>query len=110
MVSVIGKMKPIRLVKYTTAQGATGRATETVSASYNVFAELQKTTSGRLVKEAQTQLSNTIRFRLFIRPTFDVTGNWRLIWAGRQYTVQSVDRIDERKFNYEITATAIGKS
>jgi head-tail adaptor len=107
---MIGKMKPIRLIQYTTAQNANGRATETAAASYNVWADLSNKTSARTADNGQTQLVNTLVFRLFSRAALDVSGNWRIVWAGREYTVQGIDRIEERKFNWQITATASGKS
>ena len=107
---MIGNMKPIRLVKYTTAQNETGRPVESIAATYNVWAELQKNGSGWIFQNGQAQLSNTMRFKFSIRGEFDLTGNWRLIWAGKEYTVQGIDRIDERKFNYQVTAQARGES
>lgn len=107
---MIGKMKPIQLIQYTTAQNGNGRATETAASTYNVWAELSNKSSARVSDNGQTQLTNTLLFKIFLRSAFDVSGNWRLVWAGREYTVKGIDRIEERKFNWQITAVASGKS
>jgi SPP1 family predicted phage head-tail adaptor len=100
---VIGKMKPIRLIQYTSTQNGSGRWTETAANSYNIFGELVKTGGGRQVKEGQTKLTDSIRFKIFFREDFDLTGDWRLVWSGKEYTIERIDRIDERRFNWLIS-------
>ena len=63
-----------------------------------------------MVQNGQTSISNTIQFKVFFKDDFDISGDWKLVWAGRQYTIQGIDRVDERRFNLLITATASGKS
>ena len=70
---------------------------------------LLKTGSSRSANNGQTSISNTIQFKMYAKG-FDISVNWRLVWAGRQYTVNGIDRIDEKLFNVLITATANGKS
>ena len=106
---MVGIMKPIRLIKITSTQDVNGRWVETESAAYNVWASLLKTGSSRVVQNGQTSISNTIQFKMYAKG-FDISVNWRLVWAGRQYTVNGIDRIDEKLFNILITATANGKS
>ena len=107
---MVGMMKPIRLIQRTSAQAADGRWVESTTNSYNIYAELQKTGSGRSVNNGQTSLTGTIQFKVFFKDDFDISGDWKLVWAGRQYTIQGIDRVDERRFNLLITATASGKS
>jgi SPP1 family predicted phage head-tail adaptor len=107
---MVGLMKPIRLIQNTSAQNSDGRWVETAANSYNIFGELVKTGSGRSVNNGQTQFTNTIRFKIRFRDDFDVSGDWRLVWAGKQYTISGIDRVDEKRFNWEITATSSGKS
>ncbi|MGL6283959.1 MAG: phage head closure protein [Microcoleaceae cyanobacterium] len=100
----------IQLVQITNSQNSNGRTTETIANRYNLWATLVKQGSGRQVGTGQTQLQNTLQFKIYWRTTFDISGNWRLIWAGRQYTVSGIDRDGEQKFHYLITATSSNKS
>ena len=106
---MVGVMKPIRLIKITSTQDVNGRWVETESAAYNVWASLLKTGSSRSANNGQTSISNTIQFKMYAKE-IDISVKWRLVWAGRQYTVNGIDRIDEKLFNILITATANGKS
>ena len=67
---------------------------ETESAAYNVWASLLKTGSSRSANNGQTSISNTIQFKMYAKG-FGISVNWRLVWAGRQYTVSGIDRIDD---------------
>lgn len=107
---MVGLMKPIRLIKMSSTQDVNGRWSETQAAAYNVFASLQKTSTGRTVNSGQTGISNTIQFKMYARELFNISAKWRIVYDGKLWTVTGIDKIDEKLFNTLITAVEHGKN
>lgn len=102
----IGKRLPARIIPYTTGRNASGSAIETAGTGINVWAEITSPSGFRAYQNGQTQLGNTrqfmIRFRFDLYPNAD----WRLMYDGKLWTVTEIQKMDEKKFYYLITATS----
>jgi len=102
-----GVSKQIRLEKWVSTQGATGNWTEGVT-KYNCFAEVTRTGGGRSSLNGQDKLDSTIKFRVRFRPDFKPSGNWRVIYDGLKYTVNSIEKEDGKRFWWILTAKGSG--
>lgn len=103
-----GLSKPIRLEKYVTTKDGDGNNTETVS-KFNFWAEVKRNSGGRTEAAGQPQLTNDITFKVRFRPDFDVSGNWRVVYDQRRFTVNSIDKDKEQRFYWIIKATSQDK-
>lgn len=102
-----GVSKQIRLEKYVTAKDGSGNNTETVT-KYNLFAEVKRRGGSRVNQDGQTQLTQSIQFRVRFRPDFKPSGNWRVVFDGNRYTVQSIEKEKEDRFWWLITTESQG--
>jgi len=89
-----GVSKQIRLEKYATTQGGSGDNAETVT-KYNMWAEVKRQGGARINHAGQTLLTQGIQFRVRFRPDFKPSGNWRVVFDGNRYTVQSIEKEKE---------------
>jgi SPP1 family predicted phage head-tail adaptor len=103
---MIGNTKPIKLIKYTQTIDAEGDATETIAASYKMWAEISEGGGGRSQADGKTEMSDTKTFRINFR-NYNITPDFRIEYFGQNYSISSVRRINEKRFNWELTATAI---
>lgn len=92
-----GVSKQVRLEKYESTQNGSGNWVETVT-RYNCFAEVEKQGGGRSSLNGRDKLTSTIRFKIRFRPDFKPSGNWRVIYDGLRYTVQSIEKEKEQRF------------
>lgn len=100
---MIGAMKRIQLVQYTSTKDNNGRWQESVQATYNVWAAVVKTGGERKVEHGKVDFDDTYRFNVYFREGFLTSGSWRVIYDGKVITVTRIDRIDERRFNWQIS-------
>ena len=107
---MVGMMKPIRLENRPSTKDSNGRWIAGTALKYNIWAEVTKDGSGRNVNNGQTQMSNSVSFKIWFNDTFSINTNWKIVYAGKRYTVTGVDRVNETRFNTLIKATAIGES
>ena len=95
--------KQIRLEKWVSAKDGYGDFKETW-VPYNLWAEVQREGGSRATTNGKTSLNTSMRFRVRFRPDFDVSGNWRVIYDGRGYTVRSIEKENENRFYWIIRA------
>lgn len=95
----------IRLEKWVTEKDADGNNTETVTDKVNVFAEVTRLSGGRASANGITHLDNFYQFVIRFTPKYNPTGNWRIIYGGKLFTVHSVERVNERRFYWNFKAS-----
>lgn len=102
----IGKRKQVRIIPYTSAKNASGSFVETPGTGVNIWAKVENPSGSRGYQNGQTQMSNTRTF--MVRFKFDLfpDANWRLMYDGKLWTVTDIQKVDERKFYYLISATS----
>lgn len=97
----------IRLEKVTAAKDGSGDWKETIT-KYNLWAEVLSGSSGRSSLNGRTTLNATKQFKVRFRPDFKPEGNWRIVYDAKKYTVNSIEKENEKRFYWIITAEALG--
>ena len=103
---MIGNLKPIKLLKYTNTINADGDATDTVATTYKMWAEVEDGGGSRTQADGRTDMSDTKTFKLPFRG-YNITPDYKIEYFGQTYSISAVRRIDEKRFNWEITAFTI---
>ena len=101
--------KQIRLEKWKTDKDANGNNTEAIEVKYNFWAEVIRQGGSRDTINGKTGLTNSMLFTVDFRPDWFPTGNWRVIYNGRRHKVTSIERKDEDRFKWVISAESVGK-
>lgn len=99
-----GLKKPIRLEKWVITQDGQLNNTETVSKLYNFWAEVIRESGGRSSLNGREALDDKMIFLVNFRPDWKPDGNWKVVYNGRRLTVRSIERKDEDRFEWKITA------
>ena len=100
---------PIKLVKTVVTQEASGNwPSEPTVTKYSMFAELVQPSSAFRSYDAQTQLGQVKTFR--VRFNFDLhpTGDWKIEFRGKEWTIQGMPLKDDRQFYWLVTANYKG--
>jgi len=103
---MVGLMKPIRLERRLNSQDATGRWIAGTITKYNVWAEVSKVGASRNPGN-QTQLTGQVTFKMWFNNGLNLTTDWKVVYAGKRYTITGIDVLNEMRFNYLINATEI---
>ncbi len=95
---------PIKLIKNEVAQESGGNWGEPTETKYSLFAQLVPPSSAFRSYDAQTQLGQVKGFK--VRFNFDLhpTGDWKIEFRGKDWTVQSIEPDEDRQFFWTITA------
>ena len=91
--------KPIRLEKWTSVKSALGDWTHT-TVRYNCFGQVKRNGGSKVDVNGQTQLKPTVTFRIRFRPDFRPSGDWRVVYDGLRYTVNSIEKENESRFHW----------
>lgn len=100
---MIANFKPIKLLKYTNSIDANGDASETVATTYKMWAEVTDNGGGRSQADGQTNSSDSKTFKIWFRD-YPITSNFKIEYFGQTYAISNVKRLDEKRFNWELTA------
>lgn len=99
-----GLNAPVRLEKWSSAKDGSGDSKESVD-KYNLWAEILTTNSSKGESGSRSKLVQTVQFRVRFRPDFKPTGNWRVVYDGKRYTVESIEKSESKRFYWVITAS-----
>lgn len=105
---MIGERKQVRLEKWASAKDGSGNLKESVIQEVNTYAEVKRLSGSRAYLNGQIGLDNLFQFRLRFN-SFDPTGNWRIIFDRRKFTVHSIEKEKQERFYWIIKAQATGK-
>jgi SPP1 family predicted phage head-tail adaptor len=96
----------IQLIHVPNDQSASGNWQQQPDQSYNTWAEVSNPSGFRDYLNGQTQLGLTKRFQ--VRFQFDLFpgADWKVKYQGKEYTVQSIERLNEKRFYWTIRGTA----
>lgn len=100
----IGSYKPIKLFHYEVTKNASGDNEEAITERKMVWAEVVDFGGSRSEERGKTNLSDTKSFKIRFRVDWVLNGDWRLKYYGKVYAVTKIERIDEKRFNWLITA------
>lgn len=93
----------VRLVAYVNSQSSDGRNVETVSDTFGAWAEVTDLSGGRQATE-QTKFTEQKRFLVRFRFDKYPNVNWKVDYMGREWTINSMKRVDEKRFYWVIVA------
>lgn len=96
----------IRLEKWVTTKDGSGNNIEILAEKINAFAEVTRLSGDRASLNGVTHLDNFFEFIVRFSPKFNITGNWRLIYGGKRFTVHSIEKMEEKRFYWRIRAQA----
>jgi SPP1 family predicted phage head-tail adaptor len=104
---MVGLRKPIQIISVAPEkEESTGLMKPAETVLYSGWAEVSNPSSNRNYFVGQDSMEHTKFFK--IRHNMGITSdvNTRLIYSGKRYTVNSIERDKEKKFYWIIRATA----
>ena len=104
----IGTYKPIKLIKYITSLDGNGDAIETLAKIYKMWSEVKSLGGSRSLQKEQTALSDSKTFKIMFKD-YPINADFKIQYFGQIYAISSIERIDEKRFNWLITAYNIFK-
>lgn len=96
----IGDMMQVKLEKWTQSKGPTGSLDDTLVNSYPIWADVRKVSGSRNYTNSQTKERDRIEIKIWWKSAFDINALWKVVYDGRRHTVQSVEKINEKRFKY----------
>lgn len=94
--------KQIQVEKWGAVKDANGNAKELIIANYSRWAEPVRLSGNRSDSNGQTTLNKQVRFKIRFRPDWKLSAAWKIIYLGERYTITSIQRIDEKRYNWLI--------
>lgn len=101
----VGAMKRIQLLKAVYSKKVNG-SNETEYTRYTYYAEVVRGSGSRSYQNSQTQLGSSYTFRIRYNSSIDPSSKYSLVYDGKQFTVTSVERENEKDFYWIIKAEA----
>lgn len=92
----------IRLEKWVSTKGAGGDFKETVT-KYNLWADVSKTGGSRNLLNGRNAITDTYQFKIRFRPDFKPTGNWKIVYEGKRYTVTNIEKDLGKRFYWNFS-------
>lgn len=103
--AAIGEMKMIKLVEITQQQLTDGSVKELEGRNFPLWANV-KNVDGRVnYKNGQVQLMEGFQFYTYIHFNFTPDSRWKVLYRGNWHQVKSIERFQERNFNWIINAS-----
>lgn len=101
----IGIYKPIKIYQISSSQDSNGDMVENTTLLFTAWAEVENIGGSSSLQNGKTNLQDTKRFKVRFRPDMILTSNWVIQYYGKIYSISNIERINEKRFNYLITAT-----
>ena len=92
----------IRVEKWIAPKNAQGDAKERIEVAYNLWAEVVSSSGNRSDSNGQTKLQKSKTFKVRFRPDWKLTSGWKIKYLQKRYSITSIERIDEKRFNWII--------
>ena len=100
----LGDYKMVKLYEYSLTVDANGNTIEAVALRHKTYAEVSAVSGSRGVEQSQVSLGETKQFKIRWKSNWSINSQWTIKYFGKEYTIQSIERIDEKRFNWLITA------
>lgn len=102
----IGQRIKVQLVQILVGQDGEGRNREQEGDKYGVWAEINNPSGFRVYTAGQTQLGKTKDFLIRFRFDKHIDCNWKIRYEGKDWTVTEIQRRNEKRFYWQMTATS----
>lgn len=100
--------KQIILERWGITKDDKGNNTEECNLRITKWADVIRSGGSRSSLNGKTSLDNSMIFETNFRSDLFLTGNWKVVYLGRRHTIQSIERKDEDRFTWVITANSKG--
>jgi len=90
----------IRVEKWAAPKDYSGDAKESIEQAYNLWAEILNSSGSRSDTNGQMKLNKTKTFKIRFRPDWKLSGEWKLKYLQKRYSITSIERINEKRFNW----------
>lgn len=102
----IGTRKQVQLVQILVGKDSDGQNIEQEGDKFGVWADIRNPSGFRQYLNGQTQMGHTKDF--MIRYRFDKYpgANWKIRYEGKDWTITSIQRREEKKFYWQLTASS----
>lgn len=97
----IGQRKPFKLVDETPTR-VNGEPVPKQVTILRSWADVRSISSNRAVENNQTKIGKLFEFRFRYRSDISVNQNVRLVYDGKRYTIQSIEKDKQKKFYWTI--------
>jgi SPP1 family predicted phage head-tail adaptor len=102
----IGLRHQVQLVQILVAQDTDGRNKEQEGDKYGVWSEITQPSGFRDYQNGQTQMGNTKKFLIRFRFNKYPDCNWKIRYEGKDWTISNIQKQNEKRFYWSLTATA----
>lgn len=106
----VGSSHPIKVLHIKIAQDLKGFSKTTETTVWAGWAQVREASGYRDYQNGQALLGHTKEFKIRYHQAITSDVNTRLIYAGKRYTVTSVEPDREKQFYWNIRATAETKN
>lgn len=104
---MIGRRKQIRIISVAPVKdNDTGRMIPNETILFSGWAEVDNPSSNRRFFVGQDSMSHTKFFKIRHHQGITTDVNTRLIYGGKRFTVDSIEKDNEKNFYWNIRATA----
>jgi head-tail adaptor len=105
---MIGTMRQIKMEKWVSVKDVKGDFKESVTQVLNTWAEVSRSGGDRSSLNGKEGLTNFFVFRVRYGRVIP-TGNWRLVYDRRMFTVHSIEKEKQGNYWWIIKAEARGE-
>lgn len=102
--TAIGTRKQVQLQVYGQVKQGTGNTIESITETYNLWADVKRISGNRAFSKGQTQLEEGLYFRVRFRFTYNPDAKYKVIYRGNKHTVKSIEPETEGQFYWIIKA------
>lgn len=102
----IGLRKQVQLVQLLVTQDSDRRNVEAEGDKFGLWAEVTNPSGFRAYLNGQTQLGHTKSFLVRFRFQKYPNANWKIRYENKDWTISEIQQRNEKRFYWQITATA----
>lgn len=107
MAGIIGRRKQIKLIDVAPTKDANGYLKPGSSVLFSGWADVIDPGSSRLYQNGQASIDYTKVFRIRHNGGLHVGADTRIVYDGKKFTVESIEKEKEKKFYFIIKAKAV---
>lgn len=100
----IGSYKLVKLYEYLVVVNTSGNNVEVEQYRFRTFAEVKNSGGSLGSDHGHNTLSNQKTFKIRYRTDWILNTKWKIKYFGKLYGITSIERINEKRFNWLIRA------
>ena len=95
---MIGDMKQVVLEQWTQTKSTTGILEDALPMRYKLWAEVKRLNSDKGY-DRQIDMKASYSFKVWFNKDYDPNGLSKIVYDGVRYTIHSIEKINEKRFN-----------